>query len=721
MRALTVFDPNKIRFHPLAEKVAQHLCAHCENDSPTFFRVMTSYWLAKVAAQMRVSIRTHSNGLLPINMYTVGLAPSGAGKTKAMNFLEEQVCGLFDERFKEEVLPYSTEIHLAKLANQRGAKNNTDPDDEMKGLIEEFKASGQWMSSFDSATPAALKQFRHKLLLADAGSLNFEIDEIGDNLTGNTEAFSKFLELYDKGKVKGSLVKNTKENVRLSEIKGQTPCNLIMFGTPSSLMDGAKKEDEFYSMLEKGYARRCLFAYTREVNRNFDLSAEEIYERSISKQSEEFIEEFADKLLDLADPINYKRQLTLDKAEDMLKIEYSMYCIDRAALLSEFEIVKKIELEHRWFKATKLAATYAFIDGSPKVNADHMYYAIAMVEDSGKQFQALLTRDRPYVKLAKYLGSVPRQVTQVELHEDLPFYKGNNAQKSEMLTMAIAHGYQNNIIIKKSFVDGIEFLKGESLKETDMDKLIVSYSNHVAYNYLNEEVTWDNLVKLVQVNGYHWITHHVVDAHRKEEKIKSGFNLLVIDVDGGVPMSTAQTLMKDYKSIFYTTKRHGQDGEDRFRIVLPMEFVLKLDSLDYKEFMQAIYTWLPFDVDDETGQRSRKWLTHPAEPILNDGILFNPLEFIPKTSKNEKRKAKLIDQESLTNLERWFVNNTGLGNRSNQLIKYALLLVDSGKTLIQTEQAVMAMNEKLADKLPEEEIMTTIMQSARKAYAKSAA
>lgn len=33
----------------------------------------------------------------------------------------------------------------------------------------------------------------------------------------------------------------------------------------------------------------------------------------------------------------------------------------------------------------------------------------------------------------------------------------------------------------------------------------------------------------------------------------------------------------------------------------------------------------------------------------------------------------------------------------------------------------MALNEKLADKLPEEEIMTTIMVSARKAYAKQAA
>ena len=718
MRKLTKFDPSKIRFHPQAEKLAQHLCVHCENDNPTFFRAITSYFLGKVASQMRASLKLHSHNDLPINIYAVALAPSGAGKGKAMNFLEEEVIGLFAERFKEETLLFATEKNIAKLSMHRAAKLGTDPDDELEKLHIEFKNSGEWMSSFDSATPAALKQFRHKLLLADAGALNFEIDEIGDNLTGNSEAFSKFLELYDKGKIKGSLTKNTKENVRLSEIDGQTPCNLIMFGTPSSLLDGGKKEDEFYAIQEKGYARRCLFAFTKEVNRNLDLTANEIYQRNISKHSKQFVEDFADQLLQLADPINYKRRIDMSKDEEIIRIEYNMYCQDRAASLSEFEVVKKIEMEHRYFKALKLAATYAFIDNSASVTEDHLYYAIAVVEDSGLAFERLLTRDRPYVKLAKYLGEMPRPVTQVELVEDLPFYKGNTQQKSEMLMMAIAHGYQNNIIIKKSFVDGIEFLKGESLKETNLEELTVSYSTHVAYHYHNDNITWDNLAKLTQMPDYHWVAHHVVDGHRAEDKTIPGFNLVVIDIDGDIPLAQAKSLLAGYKAIFYTTKRHQTDGEDRYRIIMPMRFTLKLDSLDYKEFMQAIYDWLPFAVDDNTNQRARKWLSHSGTLDVIDGELFDPLQFIPKTTKNENRKAKLVDQQSLTNIERWFVNNTGTGNRSNQLIKYALLLVDSGKTLTQTEQAVMALNEKIADKLPEEEILQTIMQSARKAFHK---
>ena len=126
-------------------------------------------------------------------------------------------------------------------------------------------------------------------------------------------------------------------------------------------------------------------------------------------------------------------------------------------------------------------------------------------------------------------------------------------------------------------------------------------------------------------------------------------------------------------------------------------------------------------VDDQTGQRARKWLSHAGTISSSDGELFDSLPFIPKTSKNEERKQQLLDQHSLTNLERWFINNTGDGNRSNQLIKYALLLVDGGQTIMQVEQAVHNLNNKLASKLPDDEIHQTIMVSAQRAIQKRAA
>jgi hypothetical protein len=69
-------------------------------------------------------------------------------------------------------------------------------------------------------------------------------------------------------------------------------------------------------------------------------------------------------------------------------------------------------------------------------------------------------------------------------------------------------------------------------------------------------------------------------------------------------------------------------------------------------------------------------------------------------------------------MERWFCQNTGIGNRSNQLVKYALMLVDSGRDIIDVQSAVLELNAKLQDKMKEAEILTTIMKTAAKAFNK---
>jgi hypothetical protein len=215
------------------------------------------------------------------------------------------------------------------------------------------------------------------------------------------------------------------------------------------------------------------------------------------------------------------------------------------------------------------------------------------------------------------------------------------------------------------------------------------------------------------------VNHHLNGGHRTEEKAIEGFNVVVIDVDKGVSMSTAKMLLKDYKALFYTTKRHQLDGEgDRYRIVMPINYTLRMGATDFKEFMTNIFEWLPFVVDEGTSQRARKWLSHDGGFEYTEGKLLDALLFIPKTTKTEERKKLINDQQSLTNVERWFVNNTGAGNRSNQLIKYALLLVDSGQDIDAVCNNVLALNNKLADRLDEAEVMATVLVSARRAIDK---
>jgi hypothetical protein len=714
---------DEMEFHPTSEKVVKILCEKTQNPNPLFFRVLVAYYWATLAAMQRVAVNTLDRGEVPINLYALNLGTSGSGKGYSTNIMENEVIHRFRDVFMETTFPTLAENNLPKLALKRAARDGTDPDEEQVRVEKEFRSLGSLVFSFDSGTSPAVKQLRHKLLMAQAGSINLQIDEIGSNLLANAEVLNTFLELYDMGRIKSKLTKNTSENSRNEEIVGQTPANMLLFGTPSKLFDGAKTEEELYSMLETGYGRRCFYGYSRSSIKAAELTPAQVLDMRTNRDSNEYIEQLAFTLEQLADIVYTNKKLIISKDTTIALIEYQQHCNKLADSLPEHEDIRKAEISHRYFKALKLAGAYAFIDDSPEVTSDHLYNAIKLAEESGVAFNQLLTRDRPYVKLARYVANIGREVTQADLTEDLPFYKGPVSQKQEMLTLATAWGYKNNIIIKKSFSDGIEFLRGESLEATDLNRMVLSYSTDLAANYRNEYGPWDHLYKLTQANGLHWINHHLIagatgEGHRSEENCIPGFNMVVIDIDDGIPLEEAQELLKGYKYLIYTTKRHQvDDNGDRFRIMLPTNFVLKMDAKEYKEFMNNVYEWLPFEgMDKQTNQRARKWMSHDGTFHYNDGELLDVLPFIPKTSKNEERKKLLNDQQSMDNLERWFMNNTGDGNRNNMLLRYATTLLDRGFNLDQIQEKVFSLNDKMPDKLDQLELMTTIMKTVTKKF-----
>ena len=708
---------SEMEYHPTSEKLVDILRDRTQRDDSLFFRIMVSYYFSIAAAQMRCTINSPDKGEIPVNIYALNLAPSGYGKTLSANLMEEEVLQRFRSRFLEETFPILADNNMPKLAIKRANRKSTDPDEELQKVQKEFEGCGEMVFSFDSGSSPAVKQLRHKLLMANAGSMNLIMDEISANLSANQEAFATFIELYDKGLTKQKITKVSSDSRRSEEIIGKTPANLLMFGVPSRLLDGAKTEADLIAMLDQGYARRCFFGYARSTAMRKSRTPEQMYEDRTNRSNETVLEELSDRLENLADIINANKQLVISKAVCIRLNEYQLNCEERAEKLPDHQEIQKSELANRHFKVLKLAGTYAFIDDSPEITEDHIYYAIKLAEDSGEAFGQLLARDKPWVKLAKYIATCKQDVTQADLAEDLPFYKGGVSQKNEMIAQAIAYGYKNNIIIKKSFSDGIEFLRGETLKETDLSRLVISYSTDITTDYANEYAPFDKLHKLTQAPSLHWTAHHLNGGYRNEENCIPGFNLVVLDVDGGVNISTVKLLLKGYKYLLYTTKRHTEE-ENRFRIVLPINYQLEMDAKDYKEFMANIYEWLPFEVDTATNQRARKWMSHNGHYEYNEGEVLDALPFIPKTSKNEERKGLMNSQQSMDNLERWVINNIGDGNRNNLLLRYAMILLDGGFDFEAIRTKVMGLNEKIADKLEEAEIMATILTTVMKTIAK---
>ena len=204
-------------------------------------------------------------------------------------------------------------------------------------------------------------------------------------------------------------------------------------------------------------------------------------------------------------------------------------------------------------------------------------------------------------------------------------------------------------------------------------------------------------------------------SRRTEDNCLPGFQIIVVDVDGGVTVDTAKLLMDEYAYHIYTTKRHTEQLH-RFRMIFPMSHVLQLDARDYREFMNNVYDWLPFEVDRQTNQRSRKWLANPAAEIheTHSGIQVDILPFIPKTKKSEEQKKLAHKLRNMTNVERWFVANTDEGNRSNMLIRYALMLVNNGLNMADITEKVLALNAKLDPGLDAAEVHATILVTTNK-------
>jgi hypothetical protein len=188
----------------------------------------------------------------------------------------------------------------------------------------------------------------------------------------------------------------------------------------------------------------------------------------------------------------------------------------------------------------------------------------------------------------------------------------------------------------------------------------------------------------------------------------------VIDVDEGVSLDACHELMKDYCFMTYTTKRHTEEA-NRFRLILPLNYTLKMDSDDYKEFMNNLMNWLPFSSDTAANQRSKKWMSCPTGSYhYNEGELIDALPFIPRTNRNEEFQKNTKELQSLDNLERWFAERIANGNRNNNMIKFALALLDGGMGLTEITNRVHCFNNKLKTPLSKAEIDSTVMVTVAK-------
>ena len=709
--------------NPAMQELVDLLCHRTGNVNRDFFQAEVAYFLGLIPSSMRCKIRSPERGLLPVNIYSIGLATSGFGKGHSVNLLEEVLSG-FRDKFMKTTFGQLAETNLYNLAVDIAVAKHGNETEELEALQQDFKRQGHAPFIFDSGTGPAVKQLRYKLLLAGNGSINFQMDEMGSNLLGNNEVLNILLELYDLGKIKAKLVKNTQDNERGLDITGSTPANVLMFGTSSKLFDGAKVEEEFYSFLATGYARRCFFGMGKSETKFASINPEDVYKGLVSKKQNSTLKRWQTFLTKFADPRFYNHKLNVPEEVGIELISYRLHCEATANEMPEHEEIRKAELAHRYFKSLKLAGVYAFLDESPEIKIQHLRQAIKVSEESGASFQKLLKRERNFVRLAKYIATSPANLTHADLVEDLPYYPTSTVARKEIMDLAMAWGVSNHVVITKNTVQQVEFFSGSALEETDLNNLKFSLSDHFAYNYEPQQRSLEDLEKLFKAPNYHWANHHFEDEHRHEDQVIPGFNMLVLDIDGherdkdgnviqmGPKLEHVHDLLQDYTFATYTTKRH-QDDEHRFRLIIPTNYILHLDKADYKEFMDSFAMWLPFYSDTAANQRSRKWRTNELGSVyINRGPqVLDVLPFIPKTKANNEYVQNVVDLGNMDNLDRWFLNHMQVGGRNNTLLNYAMMLKDAGADYDSIEKKVIKLNQDSSVPLKKDEVYSTVLKS----------
>ena len=691
------------------ERIVNILQKKMTNKNVGFFSNLAIYKMAQVATNMGATVSFVGGKKIPVNVYALSLATSGFSKGKSLKFLETEIFHSFRSNFVNHSFGTRSAAVVEAEAAAIALASGEPPDREEHKLWTTITALPKYIYTFGSgSTPEGLRGLMTALSMRQTGAVTLEIDEIGSSITQNKEVLDNMLMSYDGGLIKNKL-KKTDSN---DDILYPVATNLMAFGTPSKLFDGGTAEDMLMDFLDTGYGRRFIYAYADDEPEVMSAADKmlQLMDKSIDKDAEVL----ADEIKLLSSTSNYNHEATLTDEANVRLFEYEEDCLKDASKLKSYQEIQKTELSHRYFKVLKISGTYAFMELSKDVTLKMVEDAIELVESSGIAFKKMMTREKNFVRLAKYIaeqGNTP--VTLAELTHDLSgFFKGSESAKREMMTLAKSWAASNDVVIKENIVGDVAYFTGETIENTSLKKLIVSASTEITTGYKGHIAQWSKFPGVVDSN-MNMCTHHFTDEYREGSKAIPAMNLLVLDVDEGVSIAMAQKLLEDYTYLIYTTKRHTKT-HNRFRIIMPMSKIIKLSEAEHKLFYDNVFEWLPFEVDEQTGDIARKWQCYKdCEQFTNEGQLFDPTMFIPGTTKSVKTKEAINSYGSDTSrLERHIFANTE--GRSNSLIKLAMVHVDRGMDYETIYSLVSSSNAKLLEPLDEREIASTIMKTVTK-------
>ena len=236
-----------------------------------------------------------------------------------------------------------------------------------------------WTQSVSNTTNSGMYAYAETFSLVGFGSLNIEVDEIGNAVTSKAELFEQLLTPYDNGDFMPVAKRTDSNSMSITGL----PVNLYSFGNKVRLFNGDNIEREFVKLLDEGYGRRFIFVddNSEPTKKTPQQYLEEFDRAEVIRRSRE-----RDRLeiADLVKSSNFNKVLIMDR-EAMLyyatiKAESDDFINDNKGLPPAVIA----DISERYFKTVKLAGIYAFFDNSSIVTAKNMEEAYEVIQESSR-------------------------------------------------------------------------------------------------------------------------------------------------------------------------------------------------------------------------------------------------------------------------------------------------------------------------------------------------
>ena len=660
------------------------------------------YWFLSVVINKKKRHIVLGRNKILINFYGLVFAKSNSGKSYILNLLLD----LFDEK------GYTFMLNSLFDARTKALPNGDKADVALqKKFIKAFPPIKK-----DSTTQAIHKAAEAISTAAFTnGSFNIYSDELFAN--ASQPILDMLVEGHD-GIYKAPMIKGNKDDLFLeyTDISDLTT-NVLGLSSVAAVMKDQKALSKFIGEMERAWFKRS-YVYFNDSFQPVAKEAEDIRTNTLSLELRHLLDMGKESVTECIEDI------TISPEAMEIFNEHRKIFIN-GEIKSEFNHLLDI------YKTLKLAGIICTADHRSTITSKDFQEALSYDYRAFTMATNFCTLEHPHIRAYQKLERVSLYENELVENGLLPAAK--NARKDTIeLVEQLAYTKNKRLVIAGSKVKKLSI---EELEINKLDKMIVSTSAKISakpemeINFKSQEVgffgTGMTMESLITSKIQSYCLNHfeasdkAQDGHRKREYIIPGQTMIAWDIDEGMSVDEAKSLLSMYTYILYTTKSHQIDKNgiicDRFRIIMPTKTMYYVDAEQHKQMYTNMAEILGLNVYDiQTKNQGRLWYTNQKATIYtNKGELIDIRVGIPDTEAEQKimpnlenLKPKDDDEMSrrIYGMQKFVLTNGLAGSRNDMIFRMAKFIHEIGGDM----QVVHETNQMLMEPLNDGEINTII-------------